>query len=319
MASEDDDTSPTERRAAISPLLSGDYARPPLSSSVRVEIGATSHRGMLRPHNDDHYLVIRLVRQQETLATSLTAADLPPRFDEYGYAMFVADGLGEGGAGSVASRVALSTVAHMALHYGRWNLRVDPSTASEIFERAERYYAAADAAVLSESGTSPLLTNIATALTVAYSAGDDLFVAHVGHSRAYLFREGALTLLTRDHTIAKHLADTHRPVSVERRAQDLCHILTDAVGARGGHPMVEVERFQLKNGDSVLLCTNGLTDMVTDEQIADVLALRREPREQCAALTDLANRQGGKDNITVVLAQYQIPASPASPSPGASE
>ena len=66
--------------------------------------------------------------------------------------------------------------------------------------------------------------------------------------------------------------------------------------------MVEVEQFRLINGDCVLLCTNGLTDMVSDERIADVLALRRQPEEQCAILTDLANQQGGEDNITVVLA-----------------
>jgi len=71
--------------------------------------------------------------------------------------------------------------------------------------------------------------------------------------------------------------------------------------------MVEVDRFRLINGDCVLLCTNGLTDMVGDDQIAEVLALRRSAGEQCAILTDLANDAGGKDNITVVLAQYLIP------------
>ncbi len=146
-----------------------------------------------------------------------------------------------------------------------------------------------------------------TALTAAYSAGDDLFVAHVGHSRAYLFRDGLLTQLTRDHTIERHLADTNRPAAVERRAQDLCHILTDAVGAPGAHPLVEVEHFQLMNGDCVLLCTNGLTDMIDDARIAEVLALRRDPGEQCGALVDMANRAGGGDNITVVLAEYHIP------------
>jgi len=125
--------------------------------------------------------------------------------------MLVADGLGEGGSGSVASRVALSTVAHLALHYGKWNVRIEPSTATEIFERAEWFYSQADAAVRARARTSPLLKGMTTALTAAYSVGDDLFVAHVGHSRAYLFREGELTLLTRDHTIERHLADTHRP------------------------------------------------------------------------------------------------------------
>ena len=304
----DDDAIDTARRAALSPLLTADEFQP-LSASVRVEFGAVSHRGTARPLNDDHYLVLRLSRHQEVLATSLGSADLPSAFEEYGYAMLVADGLGEGGAGSVASRVALSTIAHLALHHGKWNLRIDPRTACEILERAEWFYAHADAAVATTKRTSPLMTGMATTLTAAYSVGDDLFVAHVGHSRAYLFRDGALIRLTRDQTIQQHLADTLRPASIDGRAQDLRHILTDAVGAGGSVPSVEVEQFRLMNGDCVLLCTNGLTDMVDDDRIAEILALRRKPSEQCAILTDLADQAAGEDNITVVLAQYTIPVS----------
>jgi protein phosphatase len=268
---------------------------------------ARSHQGTLRQRNEDHYLVVRVGRDQETLATSLSGSDVPPHFEESGYAMLVADGLGEGGAGSVASRVALSTFAHLALHYGKWNVRVDPITAEQIMERAEWYYSQVDAAVHMRGSSNPALKGMTTALTAAYSAGDDLFVAHVGHSRAYLFRDGHLAQLTRDHTIERHLADTNRPASVERRAQDLKHILTDAVGAPGGHPLVEIERFQLMDGDVVLLCTNGLTDMVDDPRIAEVLALRREPGQQCETLIDMANRAGGGDNVTVLIAEYHIP------------
>ena len=298
--------SPAARRAALSPILGDDDTRL-LSSSVRVEFGVRSQQGASREHNDDHYLVLRLGRHQETLATSLTGSDVPPRFEESSFAMLVADGLGGGGAGSLASRVALSTFAHLALHYGKWNMRVDASTASEIYERAEWFFLQADAAVRTHAGSNPLLKGMATALTAAYSAGDDLFIAHVGHSRAYLFREGELTLLTRDHTIERHLADTNRPAAVERRAQDLRHILTDAVGAPGAYPMVEIERFRLMNGDCLMLCTNGLTDVIDDHRIAEVLALRRQPGEQCAALTELAHRAGGGDNVTVLLAEYRIP------------
>lgn len=294
------------RRAALSPLLGSEAFRP-RSAAVRVEIGAQSHRGASRQSNDDHYVVIRLGRHQETLATSLSAAELPPRFEEHAYAMLVADGLGEGGSGSVASRVAISTVAHMALQYGQWNMRIDPRTAAEIVKRAEEFYAGADAAVSAKRQTSSVLANMTTTLTAAYSAGDDLFFAHVGHSRAYLFRGGDLTLLTRDHTIEQHMAEMHGPAPVEKRARDLRHILTDALGAAEGHELFDVERFRLSNGDCILLCTNGLTDMVSDDQIADVLALRRTPREQCDILVDRAIEQGGEDNVTVVLAQYEIP------------
>jgi protein phosphatase len=305
---DDPDVKEARRRAVLSQPLTVDEFQP-LSSAVRVDVAGRSHRGASQRYNDDHYLVVRLGRTQETLATSLTGADVPAAFEEYGYGMLVADGLGEAGSGSVASRVALSTVAHLALHYGRWNLRVDPETAMEIMERAQQFYSRADAEVFAKSRTGPALTGIATSLTAAYSAGNALVVAHVGHSRAYLFRNGILTLLTRDHTIEHRVAGSKGPVCVERRAQDLQHILTDALGAEASPPTVDVEQFRLSDGDAVLLCTNGLTDAVDDARIADVLALRRQAAEQCAILTDLVTEHGDKDNVTVVLAQYQIPAS----------
>ncbi len=304
--SPDGDDHAAARRSALSPLLGQEEFRPP-SAAVRVTVGARTHQGVMREHNEDHYLVVQIGRYQETLATSLPASDVPPRYDESAYLMLVADGLGEGGAGSVASRVALSTIVHLGLHYGKWNMRIDPETAVSIFERAEWFYLKADTAVHTRAASSPVLKGMTTALTAAYSAGDQLFVAHVGHSRAYLFRDGKLRLLTVDHTIERHLTDTGRPAAVERRAQDLRHILTDAVGARGGQPLVEVDQFQLMHGDCVLLCTNGLTDMLDDDKIAEVLALRREPGEQCATLVELANRGGGGDNITIVLADYHLP------------
>lgn len=307
MASNDDETVlDMAKRAALSPMLQVDDFRP-LSASVRVQVGARSHPGRSSLHNNDHYLVLQLARSQETLATSLGEADVPPKFEEYGYAMLVADGLGEGGSGSVASRVALSTIGHLALHCGKWNLRVDPRTAVDIVERTEWFYTRADAAVTAHRLTNMPLSGMATALTAAYSAGDDLFIAHVGHSRAYLFRDGGLIQLTRDQTIKPRPDDPRAPALPEARAQDLGHILTDAIGAGGGPPSVEIEHFRLMNGDGVLLCTNGLTDVLDDTRIADVLALRRQPAEQCAILADLAAQQGGKDSITVVLAQYQVP------------
>ena len=304
-------TDPTDadaRRAVLSSLPGADEL-PPLSASVQVTIAARSHQGATRPRNEDHFLVIRLGREQETLATSLSGRDVPGQFCENGYVMLVADGLGEGGAGAVASRVALSTMAHLMVHHGKWNLRVDPITAEQFFERAEWFYAQADTAVHTHASSDPVLKGMTTALTAACSAGDDLFVAHVGHSRAYLFSAGQLQRLTRDHTIEQHFTDSKRPASVERRAQDLRHVLTDAVGAAGAPPMVEVERYHLKDGDCVMLCTNGLTDMLDEAQLAEVLALRREPGEQCATLIELANRAGGGDNVTVIIAEYRIPPS----------
>jgi serine/threonine protein phosphatase PrpC len=264
-------------------------------------------RGATRESNEDHYLVVQLERSQQTLATSLSSSDVPDPFQEYGYAMLVADGIGEAGAGSVASRVALSTIAHLALDYGRWNLRSTPDTAMDIMARIEQFYGRADAEVFARSRAGAPLTGMSASLTSAYSAGDSLFVSHVGHSRGFLFRDGLLTQLTRDQTMARHLASSKRPVAVERTAQDLQHILTDAIGAGANAPLIDIEQFRLKNGDLVLLCTNGLTDVVDEAGIADILALPRRPAEQCALLTALAQERQTADNATVVLAQYRVP------------
>ena len=303
----DDDRAKEIRKRAVMSLPYTTHEFRPLSSSVTVDVAARSERGMARDSNDDHYLVVRLARSQETLATSLSPADVPAPFQEQGYAMLVADGMGAGGAGSVASRIAISTIAHLALDHGRWNLRVNPDTAMEIMARAEQFYGRADAEVFARSRAGTALTGMATSLTAAYSAGDSLFVAHVGHSRAYLFRQGALTLLTRDHTMARQMAAARCPVPVERNAQDLQHILTDAIGAGHNAPAVDVEQFRLSNGDLVLLCTNGLTDVVDEGRIAEVLSLPRQPAEQCAILTELALERRTEDNVTVVLGQYRIP------------
>ncbi len=92
--------------------------------------------------NTDHYLAIRLGRMQETLLSSLPPADLPPRFEEYGYALVVADGLGDRGSGARASRVALSALAQLAIRYGRWNVRVDADSIADITEQGEFLYQA---------------------------------------------------------------------------------------------------------------------------------------------------------------------------------
>jgi PPM family protein phosphatase len=306
MTEEDDLQNDQARRVALSPLLASAEFRP-LSASVKVEVAGHAGRGNLPGLNDDHFLVVHLSRHQETLATSLSEADLPPRFQEQAYAMLVADGLGLHGSGSVASRIALSTIAHMALHYGQWNLRVDSKTAAEIVERAEWFFSRADAAVANKTRTSPALLGMASALTAAFSAGDDLFVAHVGHSRAYLFRDGKLIQLTRDQTVARQL-EMQPAAKATARARDLSHLLTDALGAGGSAPEVSVEQYRLIDGDIVMLSTNGLTDSLSTDEIAEALARRRKPQETCALLAELAKEAGGLASTTVVIAQYSIPA-----------
>ena len=132
----------------------------------------------------------------------------------------------------------------------------------------------------------------------------------MGHSRAYLFRDGQLTRLTRDHTLADEPATGMGPlVNIAASARDLHHILTETIGSADlSGPMIDIERASLENGDVVLLCTNGLTDMVGEDRIAGVLLQSdRTCPEQCAALVNLAVQAGGDDDVTVLVARIESP------------
>lgn len=126
MAEKLDDTS---RRALLSsPARTHDFTS--ASALVRTQIAARSHRGRVLKENEDHYLVVRLGRYEETLLTSLTDLDVPPRFDEYAYAAVVADGIGGGGAGAVAARLAISTLSQSPRPWHRGGRRRSNVTCS---------------------------------------------------------------------------------------------------------------------------------------------------------------------------------------------
>ena len=289
-------------RAVVSqPVEFADFH--PLSSALAVEVAAASVCGRLRPHNTDHYLAIRFGRLQETVVTSLAAADLPPRFEEYAYAMLVADGLDDSGAGARASRVALSTLAKLAIRYGRWNVRADPETLADIVEQGEFFYRRANDEVLKASRADLALTDMATSLTALYIAEGDLIFAHVGHTKAFLFRNGCLTQLTRDHTLDQQ-PPGEQPS--ERPKADYRHFVTRSVGGGPAGPDVEIEHVKLTIGDRLLLCTNGLTDAVSRDPIADTLALSRPPHDDCQRLIDLARTAGSPDDVTVMVADYRL-------------
>ena len=137
------ETEPEEPDLPTSKLT--DEPFPPLSSTVRVQVAARSDRGG-RPENDDHFLVVELGRHQRTLATNLPEGEVPVRFEEVGYGMIVADGLGK--AGATASRLAITTLANLVLQFGKWQLRIDPDTADDVMDRARRFYGQVDQTVL---------------------------------------------------------------------------------------------------------------------------------------------------------------------------
>jgi PPM family protein phosphatase len=174
-------------------------------------------------------------------------------------------------------------------------------------ERAERFYRHVDGAVADRRRREDIGQ---TTLTATFGAGRDLFFAHVGHSRAYLFREGQLMRLTRDHTLGqqRQRLATAPLMDINRTARDLRHILTDTIGMSGpAGPQIDLERIRLNDADRVLVCTNGLTDSVDEETIRKALATDQSPDDQCQALVALALADGGEDDVTALVAQFRIP------------
>jgi protein phosphatase len=143
---------------------------------------------------------------------------------------------------------------------------------------------------------------------VACSLGSELLTAHVGDSRAYVLRKGGrLERLTRDQTMAQSLADAGAISQEEVDRHPSRHVLTSALATRGAFVQVDLKRSRLEDGDQLLLCSDGLTEMVSDETIARVLAAPGPSADACRRLVDLALEEGGKDNVTVVLGRYKIP------------
>jgi len=286
------------------------YEFPPSSASVHVDFGADTRRGRSRGVNTDHYSIIRLGRSQDTVRTSVDEPLIASHYDEYGYAMLVADGMGPGDTGETASRLALVTLLHLVRVFGKWNLRIDDAAANEIMERARRFYRHVDGTLVAERQRSGV-PGVQTTLTATFGAGHDLFFAHVGHSRAYLLREGRLMRLTRDHTLGQQRSRSvpQAPLTdVTTAARDLKHILTDTLGMTGTTgPRIDIERFHLDDGDIVLVCTNGITDSIDEETIGRVLAAEMSPDDKCRTLVERAASGDGGDDATAVIAQYRIP------------
>jgi protein phosphatase len=287
----------------------------PFSSLVRLELGAVSHAGKVRESNQDAYLVYRMGRFWEKALTNLPAGELPDRHEEIAYVMAVADGMGGAAAGDIASRLALCTGVNLVLHAVKWALKVDHPEEREVElregqERAVTYFRQIDAALSRRAAQDPALAGMGTTLTVAYSIGADLLISHVGDSRAYLLRQGRLQRLTRDHTLAQALADAGAIRDEEVHRHRLHHVLTRSVGGHGGQVEMDFRHCPLADGDRVMLCTDGLTGMVPDDRIAEVLRATESSADGCQALLEQALAAGGRDNVTIVLARYAIPPRP---------
>jgi serine/threonine protein phosphatase PrpC len=184
---------------------------------------------------------------------------------------------------------------------------VDEAHAREI-ERRARTRVQEVGAMLTERGQrDTALRGMGTTLTAVRSFGRDLLITHVGDSRAYLLRAGGLHRLTRDHTYAQLLIDTGQLAPGDAAVSRHRHVLTNALGGSSADVQVDTDRLQLEDGDRVLLCSDGLTDLVDDGAIANILQEATGSSGACERLVQRALDNGGRDNVTVIVAAYRFP------------
>lgn len=266
-----------------------------------LDLFGLTHPGKVRSENQDHFLLCTVHPQVIVHGTSLPEPDgLPLRGQRLATVLLVADGVGGSAAGSRASRLATEAV----MRYVSSSLRsyhAAGSSSEEEFTNALRAAAnEAHDAVRAEAALELGGRQMATTLSLGIVVWPWLYVVQVGDSRCYFYQDGVLHQVTRDQTIAQNLVDEGVLEKEQAKASPLSHVLASAIGASEAVP--EVSRVDVrKRGSVVLVCTDGLTKHVSDEEIAEHLGAMQSADQVCNALLNLALERGGTDNITLVV------------------
>jgi serine/threonine protein phosphatase PrpC len=262
-------------------------------------------RGQVRPSNEDHFLIAGLSRVLHVSQTSLRQAE-PQYSSRRGHVFIVADGMGGHAAGEVASALSVVSIEGFLLNTLRRFFNIRGAEEQTVLQEFEAALKEADARLFEEADLHPELMGMGTTLTMAFVVRQALFVAHAGDSRCYLYSAGRLQQLTQDHTMAAEMVRMGILSPEEAKKYHYRNVVTNVLGGREPGVRVEMHKLGLEPGDVILVCSDGLSGMVPDEQIAAVLAAEREPEGACRRLVAEANAQGGKDNITVIVAHCEL-------------
>jgi protein phosphatase len=275
-------------------------------SRTAIHFGALTHPGQVRSNNEDHFLIARLTKTMQVCKTSLPGDGKTQISEEEGHLIVVADGMGGAAAGERASALAVESVESFVQNTLQWFLhlggREEHVLVSELRESLER----ADRTLFERVQSNPALRGMGTTLTMAYCVGLELFIVHAGDSRAYLFRDGELEQLTNDHTLVQALVDDGLISSEQARQHPRRHVVTNVIGGPEEGVFAEIHKLVARDGDILLFCSDGLTEPVDDVAIAGVLRDLADPQDGCNRLVDLALHGGGPDNVTAVIARYQV-------------
>jgi len=265
-----------------------------------LDLFGITHRGNVRPENQDHFLVSTVHPQVVIHGTSLPDPDaLPLRGTRLATVLVLADGVGGATDGSIAARLATEAVMRYVASTLRSYHAAGSDHENDLLDALKEAALEAHNAVLAESSRRADHPRMATTLTVCIVIYPWAYVVQVGDSRAYFFTKGELRLLTRDQTVAQSLVDQGLMPPERLRLSPFRNVLSSAIGAEEALP--DVTRFDISlRGSLILMCSDGLTKHVSDAEIADHIR-NMQSSEQCARdLLTLALERGGSDNITII-------------------
>lgn len=260
---------------------------------VRVRIFGRTDVGMIREHNEDNFLIADLTQNIRSMRPEVRTHVVGER----GTLFAVCDGMGGAAAGEIASKMAVDTV-HEVMQGG------PPITTRDQFaQRVQQSICEAGSRIFLSAKSNRAQRGMGTTSTVAGVFQKTLFFGQVGDSRAYLFRDGRIKQITKDQSLVSKLIEAGQLTEEEAETYEHAHIILQALGT-ADTVTVDLSYMDIRQGDALLLCSDGLSGLITSEAMREVLATIDEPVDACKRLTDLANEAGGHDNITVIVARF---------------
>ena len=267
-----------------------------------IDVYGLTHPGKVRKENQDHFLMCTLKKQMVIHGTSLPQTEHllvgPQRF---AFLMMVADGVGGGAKGADASRLALEAVTQYVAHSTRCYYAASSQSDEDFTEALQEAAVLCHAQLLRQGDANPDYRGMATTLTLYLGAWPRAYLLQVGDSRCYLLRQDELTQISRDQTMAQDLVDLGVMNRADASKSRLAHTLSSSIGGRSPAPVVTA--LDITWGTTVLLCSDGLTNHVSDDRIRDRLRSMESAKQVCEDLLNEALEGGGSDNITVVVAR----------------
>jgi len=269
----------------------------PSSDEVIVTVFGRTDVGRVRDHNEDAFLVVDLSADNASLQPEVRQHHLGAR----GSLFMVADGLGGAAAGEIASELAINTVYEELRDRWARSGSDDPETFARTLKSAAEI---ANAKIFAYAVEHPEHRGLGTTATIAGLLGDTLYVVQVGDSRAYLIRDGVARQITKDQSLMQRLVEAGELTQEEADRSERRNIILQALGPE---PTVKIDLTfqQVRRGDTLVLCTDGLSGLVPKEEIADIIEQEDDLIAACRELIDRANENGGPDNITVVAARFE--------------